>query len=86
MDRISLELVQNFQGYFAPPLPSENKPVRAIPGEGLNIPIWLLGSSGYSAQLSGLLGLPFAFASHFAPENTCRPSEIYRRNFRPSKN
>ncbi|MCQ6280559.1 LLM class flavin-dependent oxidoreductase [Bacillus sp. EB600] len=79
------ELVQELRGYFAPPLPSENKPVRAIPGEGLNIPIWLLGSSGYSAQLSGLLGLPFAFASHFAPENTLQALEIYRRNFRPTE-
>jgi luciferase family oxidoreductase group 1 len=76
------ELVDELRNYFAPPSP--DNPVRAIPGEGLNIPIWLLGSSGYSAQLSGLLGLPFAFASHFAPENTLQALEIYRRNFRPS--
>jgi luciferase family oxidoreductase group 1 len=76
------ELVQELRNYFAPSSP--DKSVRAIPGEGLNIPIWLLGSSGYSAQLSGLLGLPFAFASHFAPENTLQALEIYRRNFRPS--
>lgn len=77
------ELVDELINYFSPSLP--DKPVRAIPGEGLNIPIWLLGSSGYSAQLSGLLGLPFAFASHFAPENTLQALEIYRRNFRPSE-
>jgi luciferase family oxidoreductase group 1 len=79
------ELVNELQSYFAVPSQSKDKPVRAIPGEGLNIPIWLLGSSGYSAQLAGLLGLPFAFASHFAPENTIQALEIYRRNFRPSE-
>ena len=77
------ELVDELRNYFTPS-PSMEKPVRAIPGEGLNIPIWLLGSSGYSAQLAGLLGLPFAFASHFAPENTLQALDIYRRNFRPS--
>jgi luciferase family oxidoreductase group 1 len=78
------ELVDELRNYFSPSSPSIEKPVRAIPGEGANIPIWLLGSSGYSAQLAGLLGLPFAFASHFAPENTLQALEIYRRNFRPS--
>jgi luciferase family oxidoreductase group 1 len=76
------ELVDELQNYFTP---SADKPVHAIPGEGQNIPIWLLGSSGYSAQLSGLLGLPFAFASHFAPENTLQALEMYRRYFRPSE-
>jgi luciferase family oxidoreductase group 1 len=78
------ELVDELQNYFAPTSQSVDKPVRAIPGEGLKIPIWLLGSSGYSAQLAGLLGLPFAFASHFAPENTLQALKIYRQNFRPS--
>jgi len=59
--------------------------VRAIPGEGLRIPIWLLGSSGFSAQLAGRLGLPFAFASHFAPDYLLPALELYRSNFRPSK-
>ncbi|MGG5254137.1 LLM class flavin-dependent oxidoreductase [Neobacillus sp. SM06] len=65
--------------------PSGKRFVRAIPGEGADIPIWLLGSSGYSAQLAGQLGLPFSFASHFAPENTLQALELYRRNFRPSE-
>jgi luciferase family oxidoreductase group 1 len=59
--------------------------VRAVPGEGLNIPIWLLGSSGFSAQLAGQLGLPFAFASHFAPDYLLPALELYRSNFRPSE-
>jgi len=58
--------------------------VRAIPGEGLTIPIWLLGSSTYSAQLAGILGLPFAFASHFAPSMLFNALKVYRDNFRPS--
>jgi luciferase family oxidoreductase group 1 len=59
--------------------------VRAIPGEGLHIPIWLLGSSGFSARLAGQLGLPFSFASHFSPDNTLPALEVYRSNFRPSE-
>lgn len=58
--------------------------VRAIPGEGLDIPIWLLGSSTYSAQLAGILGLPFAFASHFAPNMLFSALQVYRDSFRPS--
>ena len=54
-------------------------------GGGIDIPIWLLGSSGFSAQLAGQLGLPFAFAAHFSPENTLPALELYRRNFRPSE-
>ncbi|WP_425590365.1 LLM class flavin-dependent oxidoreductase [Fictibacillus enclensis] len=59
--------------------------VRAIPGEGLDIPIWLLGSSGFSARLSAQLGLPFSFASHFSPDNTLPALDVYRRNFKPSE-
>lgn len=59
--------------------------VRAIPGEGLDIPIWLLGSSGFSAQLAAQEGLPFSFASHFAPTHTLAALELYRRNFQPSE-
>jgi len=59
--------------------------VRAIPGEGLDIPVWLLGSSTYSAQLAGYLGLPFAFASHFAPAQLHAALNLYRANFRPSQ-
>ncbi|CAM4161420.1 LLM class flavin-dependent oxidoreductase [Paenibacillus alkaliterrae] len=58
--------------------------VRAIPGEGLNIPIWLLGSSDFSAMLAAQLGLPFAFAGHFSPNFTVPAMNLYRSNFKPS--
>jgi luciferase family oxidoreductase group 1 len=77
------ELVDELRGYLAPAKPGQA--VRALPGAGLNIPIWLLGSSGFSAQLAGHLGLPFAFAGHFAPENTLPALDIYRRSFQPSE-
>ena len=64
---------------------AENRHVRAIPGEGLKIPVWLLGSSGFSAQLAGKLGLPFAFASHFSPDQTLPALQIYRNSFQPSE-
>lgn len=75
------EQVEELRSYFN----SDPKAVRAIPGEGLDIPIWLLGSSGFSAQLAGQLGLPFSFASHFAPENTLPALDLYRRSFKPSE-
>src|SRR5579884_550286 len=59
------QLVAELRGYFAEPKPGQA--VKAIPGAGLNVPVWLLGSSGFSAQLAGDLGLPFAFAAHFSP-------------------
>lgn len=65
--------------------PERNRGVPAIPGEGSNVPVWLLGSSLYSAQLAALLGLPFAFASHFAPRMLLDAISLYRENFRPSK-
>jgi luciferase family oxidoreductase group 1 len=58
--------------------------VQATPGTGTHVPIWLLGSSHYSAQLAGMLGLPFAFASHFAPDMLFSALEIYRERFEPS--
>ena len=58
--------------------------VKAVPGNGLEVPIWLLGSSTYSAQLAGMLGLPFAFASHFAPALLHNAIKLYRDNFQPS--
>ncbi|RYG19212.1 MAG: LLM class flavin-dependent oxidoreductase [Chitinophagaceae bacterium] len=58
--------------------------VRAIPGEGTNVPIWILGSSTESAHLAASYGLPYAFASHFAPTHFFEAIEIYRKNFRPS--
>ncbi|WP_409304873.1 LLM class flavin-dependent oxidoreductase [Peribacillus sp. SCS-155] len=57
----------------------------AIPGEKTNVPIWLLGSGLYSAQLAGMLGLPFSFAGHFAPGNMMKALEVYRNHFRPSQ-
>ena len=58
--------------------------VRAVPGAGLNVPIWLLGSSLFSAQLAAALGLPFAFASHFAPDYLTAALDAYRTQFQPS--
>ncbi|MBB5637456.1 luciferase family oxidoreductase group 1 [Pedobacter cryoconitis] len=62
-----------------------NARVRAIPGEGLDIPIWVLGSSTDSARLAAAMGLPYAFASHFAPAQFLTAINIYRQNFRPSE-
>jgi luciferase family oxidoreductase group 1 len=59
-------------------------PVQAIPGTGTNVPIWILGSSTFGAQLAAYLGLPYAFASHFAPTHLEEALDIYRRSFRPS--
>jgi luciferase family oxidoreductase group 1 len=63
---------------------SPRQPVRAVPGTGLRMPIWILGSSLYGAQLAALLGLPFAFASHFAPAQMMDAIAIYRERFTPS--
>jgi len=59
--------------------------IRAVPGSGSNIPVWMLGSSLFGAQLAAVLGLPFAFASHFAPQMLDEAAEIYRREFTPSE-
>lgn len=69
--------------YLAPPGPGQK--LIAYPGAGTNIPVWLLGSTTYSAQLAAALGLPFAFASHFAPFLLMQALEVYRAEFRPSK-
>ena len=61
------------------------QPVRAVPGAGTEVPIWILGSSTFGAELAAALGLPYAFASHFAPDSLFDALEIYRRQFRPSK-
>ncbi|NEY28624.1 luciferase-like monooxygenase [Escherichia coli] len=63
---------------------TEGQHVQAVPGQGLHIPIWLLGSSLYSAQLAAKLGLPFAFASHFAPDMLHQALALYRSQFQPS--
>jgi len=75
--------VLELQNYFAAAQPGQH--VRAVPGAGIEVPIWLLGSSLFSAQLAAMLGLPFAFASHFAPELMIQALEIYRSRFQPSK-
>ena len=67
--------------YFSP-LPRQ--PVRAVPGTGLNVPLWILGSSLFGAQLAAALGLPYAFASHFAPAQMMQAIAVYRAQFRPS--
>jgi luciferase family oxidoreductase group 1 len=77
------EDVQELQRYFAEPEPGQK--IRAVPGTGLQVPIWLLGSSLFSAQLAAHLGLPFAFASHFAPADMMDALRLYRRLFKPSK-
>lgn len=74
--------VMELISYLAPRDPIAK--VRAIPGEGTQVPVWLLGSSTYSAQLAAYLGLPFAFASHFAPTYLYEALQLYRQNFRPS--
>jgi len=74
--------VVELRAYFAPEQPGQA--IRAVPGSGLGVPIWLLGSSLFSAQLAAALGLPFAFASHFAPDLLMQALAIYRRQFRPS--
>jgi luciferase family oxidoreductase group 1 len=74
--------VQELQAYFEPAEPGQV--IRAIPGAGLRVPLWLLGSSLFSAQLAAMLGLPFAFASHFAPDQMMQALQIYRSRFQPS--
>jgi luciferase family oxidoreductase group 1 len=74
--------VAELVSYFAPV--QQGQKVKAIPGAGLDIPIWILGSSTYSAHLAAAIGRPYAFASHFAPGDLMESLEIYRREFRPS--
>ena len=75
--------VRELQHYFQPF--ELGQKIRAVPGAGLDIPIWLLGSSLFSAQLAAHLGLPFAFASHFAPTDLLEALRIYRERFEPSQ-
>ncbi len=74
--------VQELQSFLGDPLPGQR--VHAVPGKGLKVPLYLLGSSTFSATLAAELGLPFAFASHFAPELMYQALDIYRTGFRPS--
>jgi luciferase family oxidoreductase group 1 len=73
--------VVELMDYFAD---SPRRQVRAVPGAGLDVPVWILGSSLFGAQLAAALGLPFAFASHFAPQMMMQAIELYRSTFRPS--
>ena len=73
--------VVELMGYFR----GDNGRVRAVPGEGLNIPIWILGSSLFGAQLAAMLGLSYAFASHFAPQAMMEAIKVYRERFEPSE-
>ena len=75
--------VAELMAYLGAPDPSA--PVRAHPGEGTYVPIWILGSSLYGAQLAAHFGLPYAFASHFAPDALEEATAIYRRDFKPSE-
>jgi luciferase family oxidoreductase group 1 len=75
--------VVELMGYFQPAGPDQA--VQAVPGAGLEVPIWILGSSLYGAQVAAYLGLPFAFASHFAPAMMMPAIAIYRERFRPSE-
>lgn len=75
--------IKDIQRYFS--AGNKDASVRAIPGEGLNIPIYLLGSSTFSAQLAGMMGLPYAFASHFAPAHLHAALHLYHQNFDPSQ-
>lgn len=74
--------VAELQRYFGDIQPQQA--VKAVPGQGLHVPLWLLGSSLYSAQLAARMGLPFAFASHFAPDMLYSALDMYRRHFQPS--
>jgi luciferase family oxidoreductase group 1 len=81
IDQFPQDVVE-LMGYFQPAEPGQA--VQAIPGAGLEVPIWILGSSLYGAQVAAYLGLPFAFASHFAPAMMMQALAIYRERFRPS--
>ncbi len=74
--------VQELLHYFNTPL--GESAIQAVPGQGMGIPLWILGSSLYGAQLAAHLGLPYAFASHFAPGYLARATEVYREQFKPS--
>ena len=88
--RRNLEASDNFpqdvvelMGYFQPAEAGQR--IHAVPGEGQKVPVWILGSSLYGAQLAAMLGLPYAFASHFAPAELDHALDIYRSRFQPSE-
>jgi luciferase family oxidoreductase group 1 len=75
--------VLELQAFFAPAGPNQN--VQAVPAAGTDVPLWILGSSTYGAQLAAALGLPYAFASHFAPDQLLPALDMYRSRFEPSE-
>src|SRR6195952_1236359 len=75
--------VMELQAFFAPAGPNQN--IQAVPAAGTEVPLWILGSSTYGAQLAAALGLPYAFASHFAPDQLLPALDIYRSRFEPSE-
>ena len=75
--------VLELQSYFGPSEPDQA--IQAVPGAGLNVPLWILGSSLYGAQLAATFGLPYAFASHFAPDALDHALALYKAQFRPSE-
>jgi len=77
------ELLEELRGYLGPEKPGQM--VKAFPGQNSNVPITLLGSSGFSAQLAARLGLPFAFAAHFAPDYLYAAAQLYHEQFRPGE-
>jgi len=82
VDRFPQDVVE-LMAYFKPAQPGQM--VRAVPGAGLDVPVWILGSSLFGAQLAAVLGLPYAFASHFAPAQMEEAIELYRHRFEPSE-
>lgn len=74
--------VVELQSYFAPP--TSDQRIKAVPAAGTNVPLWILGSSNFGAMLAAELGLPYAFASHFAPDMLLPALELYRSRFKPS--
>src|SRR5258705_12169393 len=77
------EDVLELQAFLAPA--KSRQAVRAVPGAGTEVPIWILGSSTFGAELAAALGLPYAFASHFAPDALFAALDVYRKQFKPSK-
>jgi luciferase family oxidoreductase group 1 len=75
--------VLELQAFLAPAGP--NQRIQAVPAAGTDVPLWILGSSNFGAMLAGELGLPYAFASHFAPELLLQALQIYRTRFKPSE-
>ena len=75
--------VLELQALLGPLQPGQT--VQAVPGTGLEVPLWILGSSTFGAQLAGMLGLPYAFASHFAPDSLMQALSVYRSHFKPSR-